>query len=262
MLLYRADPRLALALTCTAELVAFTAVAALLPYLAAAANLPLQDHWRDATDHMLRLDWKGLAAWMNAHPALHQIFCQAYLSLMPQTVIVVLALAVAGRLIWLRVFTLTFFFAVFVTIAVAALLPAEGVWGFYGLTVDNYPAINPVIRDIHLPIFHGLRNGSFRLLMATGSEGIITFPSLHAALAVILAAGLRPVPVPRWFGLALNVVMLVSIPVDGGHYFADAFAGLAIAATSLVVASAVVDIVSRPLRPTAALGNIRLAAAE
>ena len=42
------------------------------------------------------------------------------------------------------------------------------------------------------PVFFGLRDGSFRALVAIGSEGVITFPSLHAALAVILIAALWP----------------------------------------------------------------------
>ena len=36
------------------------------------------------------------------------------------------------------------------------------------------------------PVFYGLRDGSYRMLVAIGSEGIISFPSLHAALAMIL----------------------------------------------------------------------------
>lgn len=251
----RPDPRLALALTCTAELMAFAAVAAPLSYLAAAAatNVPLRDPWLDAVDHMLGLDWKALLAWMNSHPALHPIFLYAYSSLMPQAAIVVLALAFAGRLLWLRVFMLSFVFAVLATIALSAVLPAEGAWGFYGITADQYSAISPATRDVHLPIFHGLRNGSFRLLIATGSDGIITFPSLHAALVLILAAGLWPAPVLRWIGLALNAFMLVSIPIDGGHYFSDILAGLGIAAISLAAARAAAGAFNRPPQPNVGL---------
>ena len=257
----REDPRLASAFTSTALLVAFTAVAAPVSYLGAAANFPLQDRLLDGTDHMLRLDWNGLLAWMNSHPRLHPIFALAYGSLMPQVIAVVLALAFTGRLLWLRVFTLSFLFATLVTIAVAALLPAEGAWGFYGLTPEHYPAITPATRDIHLHIFHGLRDGSFRLLMATGSEGIITFPSLHAALAIILAAGMWPVPVLRWVGLVVNILVLVSTPVDGGHYFTDLFAGIAVAALSLAAARALATPPQRAPQ-LAALGNLGLVPAE
>ncbi len=58
---------------------------------------------------------------------------------------------------------------------------------------------------------------------------------------MILIAGLWPLPVLRWLGLALNIVMLVSIPIDGGHYFTDVLAGLVIAWLSLAAAKAVVE---------------------
>jgi membrane-associated phospholipid phosphatase len=62
--------------------------------------------------------------------------------------------------------------------------------------------------------------------MGAGSEGIITFPSLHAALAVILILAFWPVPISRWIGGALNGVMLAATPIDGSHYLADILAGI------------------------------------
>jgi membrane-associated phospholipid phosphatase len=233
---YRFDPRLASALGSTAQITAFVAVGAPLSYVAASLALPLQDRVFDSADHALGFDWRELLAWMNTHAGLHSVFGLAYSSILPQAVVVVIALAFSGRLIWLRVFTLAFFFAALVTIVIAAFVPAQGVWGYYGLTASDHPQILPVTRELHLAIFHGLRDGTFRQLVADGAQGIITFPSLHAALALILAAGLWPVPVLRWIGVAVNILMLISVPVDGGHYFIDVFAGLVIAAGSLVLA--------------------------
>ena len=237
----RPEPRIATALGSTAQIISFAAVAAPLSYVGASFDLPLQDRWFDLADRTLGLDWSALLSWMDAHATLHPVFRLIYLSLMPQTVIVVLALALAGRLAWLRVFMLAFFIAALVTIVLAAVFPAEGVWGFYKLHAAAYPDINPATQENHLPVFNGLRDGSLRLLMARGAAGIITFPSPHAALAAILIAGLWPLPVLRWLGLALNIVMLVSIPIDGGHYFTDVLAGLAIAWLSLAAAKAVVE---------------------
>src|SRR5258707_10224936 len=81
-----------------------------------------------------------------------------------------------------------------------------------------------------------LRDGSYRLLYGIGSEGIIAFPSLHAAFALVLVAAFWPVPVLRWLGLAINTVMLISTPVDGAHYLSDLIAGLAVAALAIVAA--------------------------
>jgi membrane-associated phospholipid phosphatase len=249
---WRPDARLAAALGSTAQIIAFAAIGAPLSYVAASFALPLQDHWFDAADRALGLDWPALLAWMNANADFHPLFREIYLSLMPQTVLVILALALAGRFEWLRIFVLAFVIAALLTVAMAAVVPAEGVWGFYALKTAAYPDIIPATREIHLPIFHGLREGSYRLLMADGAEGIITFPSLHAALAVLLTAGLWPIPLLRWVALVLNTLMLVSIPVDGGHYFIDVAAGLAIAWASLVSAR---RIAGRACQPRTALAT-------
>ena len=249
----RPDPRLAGALGSTAQVIAFAAVGAPLSYVGASIGLPLHDHWFEAADRAMGFDWSGLLAWMDAHAAVHPLFRDVYMSLMPQTVVAILALAWAGRLATLRTFVLAFVLTALVTIAIAAVFPAQGIWGLNQLHAADYPDIVPATRDLHLPIFLGLRDGSYRLLMATGSEGIITFPSLHAALALILAAALWPLPVLRWIGLALNAMMMVSIPVDGGHYFIDILAGIAIAIPCLFATRALVARLAAPAPAAASL---------
>ena len=172
----------------------------------------------------------ALLGWMNAHPALHSIFALAYGSFAPQTIVALMALAMTGHSHRIRQFMLTFILTALVTIAVSAFLPAQGAWAHYAVTPADHSAIAPVTRELHLAIFHGLRSGSFHLLTGINSEGIITFPSLHAAVALIFILTLWPVPVLRWVALVVNVLMIISTPIDGGHYFVDVFAGLGLAA--------------------------------
>jgi hypothetical protein len=233
---WRIDPRLASGLLSTAQVIAFAAVGAPLSYIAASANLPLHDHGLDAVDRALGLDWKGLLDWMNAAPLAYAALRPIYLSLTLQMTTVVLCLAFSGRLLWLRVYTLAFICAALISIAVSAALPAAGAWPYYGLAATD-SRILPAV-STSWPVFHGLRDGTFRLLVAVGSEGIITFPSLHAALAVIVVAALWPVAVLRWVFLALNTAMLIATPIDGSHYFIDVMAGVALAAVSLMFARA------------------------
>jgi membrane-associated phospholipid phosphatase len=61
--------------------------------------------------------------------------------------------------------------------------------------------------------------------------------------------------------LAINGLMLVSIPVDGGHYFIDIFAGLAIAWASVIAARRIAKVAHQP-RPQTAGGEIGLAASR
>jgi len=232
---YRKDFRLASGCECTAQVVAFAAVAAPLSYLAASPNLPLNDAMLDHWDKALGLDWRTWLDWMNERPAVFAALRPIYLSLTLQMTTVALCLAFSGRLIWLRVYTLSFIFAALITIAVSAVLPAAGVWLHYGLGAADSPHLIPTVHT-SWPVFNGLRDGTFRALVAIGSEGIITFPSLHAALAVIVTVALWPVKRLRLLALALNTAMLAATPVDGSHYFVDVFAGIAVAAVSLFAA--------------------------
>ena len=96
------------------------------------------------------------------------------------------------------------------------------------------------------PVFHGLRDGTYRQVMAIGSEGIITFPSLHAALAVILIAAFWPLPIARWLGAGVNSLMLAATPIDGSHYLIDVLAGTALAILCLAAARLLVARMTAP----------------
>jgi hypothetical protein len=156
--------------------------------------------------------------------------------------IVVLCLAFTGRILWLRTYMLAFCCAVLVCIAVSAVMPAAGAWPYHRLTGQD-SGIVPAV-STSWPVFYGLRDGSLRLLVAVGAEGIITFPSLHAALAVIVSVALWPVRWLRWpilllnaaMLVVLNAAMLVATPIDGSHYLTDVLAGVGLAALSLLLA--------------------------
>lgn len=226
---FRKEERIASGLQCTAQFALFPSVAAPLSYIAASAALPLWDETYASWDRGLGLDWMGWLATMNNHPMLHEIFAQAYSSFLPQVAVVIIALALSGHLLHLRLYILSFIFTALITIAISAVLPAQGIWGYFQLSPSDYPNITPVTQELHLNIFHGLRDGSFRELVAQGAEGIITFPSLHTAGGWLFIFAMWPVRYLRWVFLLLNITMIVATPVDGGHYFSDVIAGTATA---------------------------------
>ncbi len=230
----RYDLRLSSALGSTAQIMAFSAVGAPLSYLAASLGLPLNDQIFDTADRALGFDWLASLAWLSAHPTTFAILRAIYLSLSVQATLVILCLAFTGRLAWLRVFVLAFICAAIITIVISAVIPAQGVWSHYGLAAADPSSILPTSHT-SWPVFHGLRDGTYRQLMAAGAEGIITFPSLHAALAVILVVAMWPVPGLRWVLFPVNLAMLAATPIDGSHYIVDVLAGMAIAALSLAV---------------------------
>lgn len=230
----RRDAALADALTSAAQIVAFAAVGAPLSYVAASAAFPLWDGEFGALDHRLGFDWMAWLAAMNAAPLLHRVLAVAYTSFAVQTTAVVLLLAAAGHALRLRAFMLSFVVTTLLTIGVSTLMPAQGVWGHLHLSAVDSPSIVPVTRDLPLAVFFGLRDGTFRQLVAEGAEGIISFPSLHAALGLLFLLALWPVRYVGWIAALLNITMIAATPVDGSHYFSDVAAGLAIALLSWV----------------------------
>ena len=213
----RNEPKIASALGGTAQMIAFTAVAAPLSYIAASANFPLHDHVFADMDDALGLDWRAMLTWMNAHAEIHFVFAAAYLSFTAQVITVVLLLAFTNKLVQMRTFMLALMLSAVICIAISAVMPAEGVWGYYKLSAADHPAIVPATREQHLTTYFGLRDGSYRYLTGLGSEGIITFPSFHAALGVVFIAAMWSVPILRWIGLAVNGIMIAATPVSYTH---------------------------------------------
>jgi hypothetical protein len=58
-------------------------------------------------------------------------------------------------------------------------------------------------------------------------KGVIAFPSFPAVLAVLFTAAHARLP-SFWPVAALNTVMLLALPSQGGHYLVDVPAGIAL----------------------------------
>jgi membrane-associated phospholipid phosphatase len=74
-----------------------------------------------------------------------------------------------------------------------------------------------------------LRDGRLREIALESMQGLISIPSLHAAMAVLLVYTARGIRFVLPASLALNLAMLASTPIEGGHYLVDVFAGCALA---------------------------------
>ena len=233
----RNEPRLAAVLTATSQIIAFAAVGAPLSYLAARSGFPLQDALFNSWDRTwLHLDWTPLMQMVAERPNLRLALLLAYSSFAVQTVTTVFALGVAGHFARLATFIVAFIATTLITIAVSAVLPSVGPWIF----LDLHPAMaNGFLptSSTSWPVFLGLRDGTFHTIHGMNSEGIITFPSLHAALGILFAAALWRVRGIKWAALVLNALMLVATPAYGSHYFVDVIAGVALAALCWIAAA-------------------------
>jgi hypothetical protein len=234
----RPDARIATTLESTALLIVFSAVAAALSYAVAAFDNPYWDNSFTAWDRALGLNWTGYLSVVAGHPWLAAAYGVAYASLMPQLVAATLVLGFSGRLVACRRFVLAVILAGFATVAISAFMPALSCFIHFGLPARDYSTLDLTAAfDPYGPL-NGLRAGTLKVISLTGAEGIIAFPSFHAALGVIFAMAFWRVRWMRWPGLALNGLLIASTPINGGHYFVDVLAGIMVALASLFAARA------------------------
>ena len=85
-----------------------------------------------------------------------------------------------------------------------------------------------------------LRAGQLNSIGADQMLGLIAFPSFHSSLAVLAAYALYPIRFVGPLALALNVLVILSVPVQGGHHLVDIPAGVAVAVAAITVSSAAV----------------------
>jgi PAP2 superfamily len=233
----RCEPRLGAVLTSTSQIIAFAAVGAPLSYLAATAGFPLQDALFDSWDReLLHLDWASIMQMIAERPNLRLVLLLAYSSFAVQTVTTVFALGVTGCFARLNTFIMAFMSTTLITIAISAVAPAVGPWVFLDLHSATANGFLPT-SSTSWPVFFGLRDGTFHTISGLNSEGIITFPSLHAALGILFATALWGVRGIKWAGLVLNGLLLISTPAYGSHYFVDVIAGVVLATLCWIAAA-------------------------
>lgn len=206
--------------------VGFSLASGACTYLAAHAGLALRDAQFDRLDRALGFAWIDWYRFTLRYKAFDQFLAIAYFSLIWQILFCIFYLSRAERLGRLRELLLLAVATIIVTSIASALWPAEGTFAY--LNVD-------LARAIHLPHYRQLHAGGDTVFAVAAMKGIVTFPSYHTVLAILLAYAFRGY---GWLFLcmvALNLAMLLATPSYGGHYLVDMLAGGAIAAVAIVL---------------------------
>lgn len=192
------------------QLAIFLTFAGGLQYIVFATKFPLADDMFLRADVALGFDWIRYRAWLAQHPTLDTVFHYAYSS----TPLQVLSLFFLhcqrreddgnGEFIW------CFIACLLIVNVVAMPFPALG-----------YPG---AIGQHHIDVLVAARNGTISEL-----DGIVTFPSFHAALGVLFVYSVRAIKPLLAIAIPLNVLLILATPPYGGHYLVDTIAGVVIA---------------------------------
>ncbi len=240
----RRDPQVVFVLGSTAQIVLITAVMAPMTYVAAATNFPMQDSALLAADRALGFDWAAYVHFVDGRPGLASWLNVGYGMIGWPLFAIPVVLAARHRYRRIEEFTFAFGIALATTTIISALVPAIGVYQQIGLDPGSLKNINPAAYLDQLRDLPPTREGVLRHLELLGLGGIVTFPSFHAASAVLFAWALWAVRWLRPLALLVNGAMLAATPLNGGHYFIDIIADVAIAALAIVAARRIGQIIA------------------
>jgi len=253
----RRDPQVMFVLGTSAQLALTTAAIAPLTYVGASLNFPMQDATLLAIDRAMGLDWAAYVEYVDSHPVLASWLNCGYAMISWPLFAIPVILAAKGRYQRIVEFTFAFATALAATAIISALVPAIGVYQEVGLDPGTLKNIDP---GGYLDAVHNVpatREGVLRHLELLGLGGIVTFPSFHAASAVLFAWALWAVRWLRPLALLVNGAMLAATPLNGGHYFIDVIAGVVIVVLAIVAARRVGRVWARREFGFAALAPMR-----
>lgn len=209
----------------TLFVVVFSLACVVLSYLAASLGLPLIDDKLAAIDTALGFDWIGLIAFMNEHATFGILTTMIYNSLFPQFALVVLLLSMTRHFDELAELVDAYWITLLLSIIISGVLPALDPFGYYGLTLNPDDVVKPTAGIVFLPDLLSLRAGTFTTFDFGALQGMVAFPSFHAALALMMCWSVRRMPWALIFLLPYNGLMLLATLTEGGHYLADVVAG-------------------------------------
>ena len=231
----RPDPYIGFATEVFAQLLLALTLGAALSYPLATTGFPYCDALLDSADKWMGLDWRAYLHFINDTPLLSTITHLAYNSMLFQLVVLFIVLVPTS--------TVCAAAAIRARQCPGAVHCACGIHLRAGgrdlrLSADcaqsNISTLSPIMTTDQKIYLDALRSGQHTLIEEM--SGLITFPSFHAAWALLFMWAFYPVKRLRAAAILLNLVVLAATPVQGAHYFIDLAGGAVVAALAIYAA--------------------------
>jgi membrane-associated phospholipid phosphatase len=206
-----------------------------------ALSAPLADPWLAKADDILGFDWFAFIRFFKAHPQLKEAMVSIYRSFFWQQLLIVPILWIRGFEWRAWAYVTMVLVAMVITLTIYPFTPADDAFVHYGVSRAAFP-LSVDIPWTTSPVVRSIKAGA-RVISMGSLQGIVTFPSFHAAAAVLFTWAAWALKLLRYPILALNCLMMISCMVVGAHYLVDLIVGaiIGIAAILLVTRIMVVE---------------------
>ncbi len=200
-------------------------------------QMPTVDNVLAAADRALGLDSVAWTAAVAGVPLLAKVCGLVY---------VISVGAVFGATIILtllkrtdRVTELSFLFVATIILCavIGIVFPAYGPFTHLKMNAAIVHALPQGAGTFYMPMMQLYRSGAVRVVDFTRLMGVITFPSFHACMALMVTYAFRGMARYFWPIAAFNLLVGASIVPIGGHYVIDILGGSAVFVAAAIVAS-------------------------
>jgi hypothetical protein len=219
------------AIECVTMLATAAVSFVLLSLLLARLGAPYADPILDAAERALfpGFDW----------PSAVEAFCRmavplrianiVYQSLWWQMILLVLLLCATGKRARCWDFALAWALSLSFTLAVFAVAPAIGAYGFHHIPHEAVRGVAAGVGWRQPLVLEHMRHAAAVTVRPQDMAGIVEFPSFHTASAILLAWGFWAVRWARFVTVPVNAgVAFAAVPI-GGHYLPDILGGVMVA---------------------------------
>lgn len=209
------------------------ALGAILSYMAMVHSQGFTDDLLARSDAALGFSWPAIYAFVADRPLLTQILSRAYFAcfLMPFIVFAILYREQFRERLYR--YLLAYGLSLAATVVIFFFFPAEAAFAYY---LDAGADV-PGNAQNYAGAIMGLRDGSLTTIDLANLEGIITFPSFHASMAILFAWAAWPSRLFRVPIAIVNGLMWIAAVPIGGHYVVDLLGGSAITLAAIGVAN-------------------------
>lgn len=209
---------IALSVLCFRTVTMNAQAAVIATYIGAAVNRPEIQGALLAWEQSFGFDWLKSYQWVVRYEVIQQVLLFAYKTISYQMVLLCFLFGLLRRKQELCEMMLIFVISLIFVVAISTWYPAASAFPYFGI-IDSGPAS-------HLSDYFSARSGAPMVMNPMAMQGIVSLPSFHAVVAVMLIYVTRNLRFIFPVALALNSVMLASTFSVGGHYLADIGAGV------------------------------------
>ncbi len=204
-------------------------------YAAVRFGMPITDDWLSRLDMALMFDWQATIRFVDQYPLLAVVLQLSYLSFHFQLLVLPIFFASLRNTVRGQAIVFAYLAIAIVSSAISIWFPAYGAYITYGVGQSDVSEIVTNAAFSFVREFDAVRGAAEFTMSLERVEGILTFPSVHAGVAVLCvwaAAGSRLL---FWPFVVLNAAMACAAITHGSHYLVDILAGFVVAAACIAV---------------------------